>query len=296
MVRPTSVMSRPVTEASATTPNTGEPADRAEEISHAGDEILTSVKDGVCVITLNRPEVRNAMNPTMSTAYATALRAADDDPAVRAIVITGAGAGFCSGADLGVLRGGADTIRAFLPRREDLPDLALRVRKPVIAAVNGSAVGIGFAYMLFSDVRIVAESAKLMTSFSQLGLVAEYGVSWLLPRLIGLAPAMDLLLTGRTVTAQEAVDLGLANRVVPDGTALEAAVTYATDLARHCAPASLAAIKEQLYADQERSRADALTDTLAKMDASFDAPGLAEALRARSEKRAPVFDPLPPRA
>ncbi|OHV24385.1 enoyl-CoA hydratase [Parafrankia soli] len=258
-------------------------------------EILTEIRDGVCVITFNRPQARNAVTSTMALAYAAALRAADDDPQVRAIVVTGAGAGFCAGADLAVLRDGAEAIKKFVPAREDLPALTMRLRKPVIAAVNGAAVGIGFAYMMGSDIRIAAESAKIATAFSRLGLAAEYGVSWLLPRAIGLQPALDLLLTGRTIGAQEAAKLGLVQQVVPDGTVLEAAVAYAKDLVENCSPFSLAMIKEQVYLDLDRSQDDALTDTLRRMDIAFEGPGLAEALTARTEKRPAVFDALPTR-
>ncbi|MBE3202141.1 enoyl-CoA hydratase/isomerase family protein [Frankia sp. CH37] len=258
-------------------------------------EILTEIRDGVCVITFNRPKARNAITATMGPAYADALRAADDDPAVRVIVVTGAGPGFCSGADLDVLRGGPEMIKKFVPAREDLPTLAMRLRKPVIAAINGAAVGIGFAYMLGSDIRFAAESAKIATAFSRLGLAAEYGVSWLLPRVIGVQAAMDLLLSGRTIDAQEAAAIGLVHRVVPDGTVLDAALAYAADLAANCSPFSFATIKKQVYADLDRSADDALTDTLQQMDIAFDGPGLAEALTARTEKRPAVFDALPAR-
>ena len=271
-------------------PPTGAPATGADH-----DEILVATTDGVCVITLNRPKVRNAITRHMARAYATALRAADDDPTVRAIVVTGAGASFCAGADLAVLRQGAAAIRQFLPARDDFPLLAYRLRKPVITAVNGAAVGIGVAYALGGDIRIAAESASLATLFSRLGLVAEYGLSWQLPRLIGLQPALDLLFTGRAVDAAEAARLGLVHRVVPDGTALDAAVAYANDLVAHISPTSLAAMKAQVYADLGRGWDDSLTDTLARMDASFDGPDLAEALAARTAKRPAVFAPLPPR-
>ncbi|CAO5228728.1 Enoyl-CoA hydratase/carnithine racemase [Frankia sp. AgKG'84/4] len=229
----------------------------------------------------------------MVVAYAAALRAAEDDPRVRVIVVTGAGAGFCSGADLTVLGEGPAAIRAFAPAAEDLPTLALRLRKPVIAAVNGAAVGIGFAYMLCSDIRIAAESARFATAFSWLGLAAEYGVSWLLPRLIGVQPAMDLLLSGRMVDAREALAAGLVQRVVPDGELLATAVGYAADLAEHCSPFSLATIKEQVYGDLDRSHADALVDTRERMRAAHEGAALAEAMAARAQKRAPVFEPLP---
>ena len=262
----------------------------------AGDSapILVEVNSGVCVITLNRPQARNAMTAEMAAQYAAALRSADANPDVRAIVVTGAGAGFCAGADLSILREGAEALRKFLPPREDYPDLALRLRKPVIAAVNGAAVGIGFAYMMYSDVRFVAESAKLATMFSQLGLVAEYGLSWLLPRVIGLQPAMELLLSGRTIDGREAERIGLVHRAVPDDQVLPTAIEYASALAKNCSPASLQAIKEQVYADLERPREEAFLDTIARMDVSFGGPDLAEAMQARQEKRPPVFNPLPP--
>ncbi|CAO5227953.1 enoyl-CoA hydratase-related protein [Frankia sp. AgKG'84/4] len=258
-------------------------------------EILTETRGRVRIVTLNRPKSRNALTPTMAVSYAAALRAADDDPRVRVIVVTGAGAGFCSGADLTVLDQGATGSRGFRPPREDLPDLALRLRKPVIAAVNGAAVGLGFAYMLGSDLRFAAESAKFVTAFSRLGLAAEYGVSWLLPRLIGVQPALDLLLSGRAVSAGEALSMGLVHRVVPDEELLATTVAYAADLADNCAPSSLATIKHQVYGDLDRTRADALSDTLARMDEAFAGPALREAMTARAEKRAPAFDPLPPR-
>lgn len=259
------------------------------------DPVLVHHEGAVAVVTLNRPHVLNAMTQPMATAYADALRAADTDPAVRAIVVTGAGRGFCAGADLSVLEQGAAEIRRFLPAPEDLPDLALRLRKPVIAAINGPVAGVGFAYLLGSDIRYAADGASISTTFARLGLVAEYGVSWLLPRVIGTPHAMDLLLSGRTIDAAEAARIGLVHHVTPPGELLARAVGHAAELAARCSPASLAAIKAQVYADLDRPRAAAVADALARMDASFDAPDLAEALAARAEKRAPVFPPLPPR-
>lgn len=258
----------------------------------AEETVLVRHERSVAVITLNRPQALNAMTGPMSVAYARALREADADPQVRAIVVTGAGRGFCAGADLGVLNQGPDAIRAFLPPAEDMPTMALRLRTPVIAAVNGPVAGIGFAYMLGSDVRFVGRGVRMTTSFSRLGLVAEYGLSWLLPRLIGASRAMELLLSGRAIDAEEAERIGLVHHVVEPDRVLEAAVDYAADLAAGCAPSSLAAIKAQVLADLERSHDEALADTLKLMDASFGAPDLAEALAARNEKRPPVFAPL----
>uniref|UniRef100_A0AAU1M345 Enoyl-CoA hydratase-related protein n=1 Tax=Streptomyces sp. NBC_00148 TaxID=2903626 RepID=A0AAU1M345_9ACTN len=255
--------------------------------------VLVSRVGRVAVVTLNRPKVLNAMTLSMATAYADALRAADADPAVRAIVVTGAGRGFCAGADLAVLRQGPDAIRRFVPRAEDLPDLALRLRKPVIAAINGPVAGIGFAYLLGSDIRYAASTATISSSFARLGLVAEYGVSWLLPRVVGTTHALELLFSGGTVSAEEAARIGLVQHVTEPGEALTRALAHATELAENCSPASLAAIKAQVWGDLDRPRDDAVRRAFALMDTSFDGPDLAEALAARSEKRAPVFAPLP---
>ncbi|MFE4963745.1 enoyl-CoA hydratase-related protein [Streptomyces sp. NPDC056660] len=251
--------------------------------------VLVKHEDAVAVITLNRPHALNAITRDMASSYAHALRTADTDPRVRAIVVTGAGRGFCAGADLGVLNQGAEAIRAFVPPERDLPDLALRLTKPVIAAVNGPVAGIGFAYMLGSDIRYAARGASISTTFARLGLVAEYGLSWLLPRLVGTPWALELLLSGRTLDADEAARIGLVHHVTEPGEALAAALVYAKDLAANCAPSSLAAIKSQVYGDQDRTRQEALARTLKLMDASFDGPDLAEALAARRERRAPVF-------
>lgn len=260
------------------------------------DPVLTRTEGAVAVVTLNRPQVMNAFTLPMATAYAKALRAADADPAIRAILVTGTGRCFCAGADIGVLRQGAEAIRSFVPTREDLPpQFALGLSKPVIVALNGPVVGIGLAYMMGSDVRFAAASASVNPAFSRLGLVAEYGLSWLLPRVIGLPKTLDLLLSGRTVSATEAAELGLVKQVVPDADLFDTALRYATEMADACAPSSLAAIKAQVYADLDRTQDDALTDTLARMDASFGEPDLGEALQARTEKRPPIFLPPPAR-
>lgn len=256
------------------------------------ETVLVRQERSVAVVTFNRPQVLNAMTKQMAMEYAHALREADADPQVRAIVVTGAGRGFCAGADLAILNQGPQAIRTFLPPAEDLPHLALRLRTPVIAAVNGPVAGIGFAYMLGSDVRFAARGVKMTTSFSRLGLVAEYGLSWLLPRLIGASRAMELLLSGRTLDAEEAERIGLVHRVVEPERLLAEAVDYAADLASGCSPHSLATIKAQVWADLERGHDEALAETLKLMDASFDGPDLAEALAARREKRPPVFAPL----
>ncbi len=253
------------------------------------DAVRYEVADGVATITLNRPEKRNALTPAMVDRYVELMHEADDDPAVRAIVLTGAGKGFCSGADLGLLAEGEETLRKFLPGTPATVDAAIRTRKPVVAAVNGAVAGIAFGLLVGADVRIASQDATFATMFARLGLVAEYNTSWMLQRLLGLPNAMELLLSGRTIDADEAHRLGLVQRVVPAGTVLSAALDYARDLAHNCSPRSLAAIKSQVYADAERSRGEALAASIRLMGESFGWPDLAEAILARQEKRPPNF-------
>lgn len=258
----------------------------------SSDVVFVEHRDQVAVITLNRPDKLNAVTRKLADAYAAHMRAADDDPDVRAIVLTGAGRGFCAGADLSILAAGPDALSNFLPPPEALPQMALDLRTPVIAAVNGPVAGVGFAYMIGSDIRFAAQGATMSTTFARLGLVAEYGLSWLLPRLIGMPAALDLLLTARTIDADEAARIGLVHAVLPPDDLLDHAVAYGRELARNCSPFSMANIKAQVYADAARDRATALVDTLERMHASIRRPDLAEAMRARSEQRPPEFRPL----
>jgi enoyl-CoA hydratase/carnithine racemase len=255
-------------------------------------EILVRRNGAVEIVSFNRPSVLNAMTLPMANAYADALRTADADPDVRVVVITGEGRGFCAGADLAQLTEGPDAIRRHMPSRENLPTVAFRIRKPVICAVNGPVAGIGFAYMMGSDIRFAAENAAISTTFARLGLVVEYGLSWLLPRVIGTGWSLDLLLTGRTITGTEAAQIGLVQYVSPAGIVLDDAIRYAARLAESCSPVSVAAAKQQVYADLDATAVEAMSRSLAMMDASFDGPDLAEALAARAAKRNPQFGPL----
>jgi enoyl-CoA hydratase/carnithine racemase len=261
----------------------------------ATPEILIRHEGAVTIVSLNRPDVLNAMTHSMAVGYGDALRAADADPQVRAVVVTGAGRGFCAGADLGILSEGAPAIRTFLPRREDLPTVAFHIRKPVICAVNGPVAGVGFAYMMGSDIRFAAADAKISTTFARLGLAAVYGLSWLLPRVIGTAWTLDLLLSARTITGEEAARIGLVQYVSTRESVLADAIGYATRLAESCSSFSMATAKSQVYADLEATDEDALSRTLALMDESFDHPDLAAALAARRDGHVPEFAPLPAR-
>src|ERR1700742_1133389 len=224
-------------------------------------DILYDVKDRIATITLNRPDRLNAHTAAMGDSVRLAMAEAAKDPAVRVVLLTGAGRGFCAGADMEVLTGiqggardntqqpteGAEAFRSqYGPSLDsDFADLRrfayfLRVPKPVIAALNGPAAGLGLIMALYADMRFASDKAVLTTSFSQRGLIAEHGISWLLPRLVGPSHALDLLLSARRVSPDEARQIGLVNRVFPHDTFMENVTAYARHLADTVSPRSMA--------------------------------------------------------
>jgi enoyl-CoA hydratase/carnithine racemase len=268
--------------------------------------------DGVAVLTLNRPERLNAWTGELEQQYFGALRECAASEEVRVIVVTGAGRGFCAGADMQSLQdigaavsgaggengaastdGAAAGADAHAAAQEQTPQtFTLSVPKPVIAAINGPCAGIGLVLALMCDVRFVAENAKLTTAFARRGLVAEHGISWILPRLVGPARALDLLLSGRVVLGREAVELGLCNRATPAETVLEETLAYAHELATQCSPASMAQMKRQVYAAMQEPLADALAEADRLMLASFAKPDFAEGVASFVERRDPRFAAL----
>ncbi|GAA2792052.1 enoyl-CoA hydratase-related protein [Saccharopolyspora taberi] len=253
------------------------------------DEVLAEQRDSVLLLTLNRPDRLNAWTRTMQARYFDLLERADRDPAVRAVVLTGAGRGFCAGADMAALA--AVDADSFDSDQRPL-SLPIRLRKPVISAVNGPVAGIGLVAALFTDVRFAADDAKFTTAFSRRGLVAEYGIAWLLPRLVGVGNALDLLLSARTFTGAEAARLGLVHRALPADEVLGAALAYAHKLATECSPASMAEIKQQIYTGLDSGLDTANADSRERMIAAFRRPDLQEGVRSYLERRPPEFPPL----
>jgi enoyl-CoA hydratase/carnithine racemase len=260
------------------------------------------VADGVATLTLDRPERLNAWTPTMEEEVRTALGEAERDDAVRVVVLTGAGRGFCAGLDADHLRervggaaagavNGADAHARpaksgdFSGRFTYLPAIA----KPVIAAVNGPAAGIGFVLALVCDIRFAGSEAFFTSSFARRGLTAEHGSSWLLPRLVGVAQAQDLLLSGRRVAADEALGIGLVNRVVPQDRLLEETREYADEMARSCSPRSLRIIKRQVWEAMSQTLGKAVAVADREMNESFASDDFAEGVAHFLEKRAPRF-------
>jgi enoyl-CoA hydratase/carnithine racemase len=251
------------------------------------------VRDGVAVITLNRPDRLNAWTHELGRQYLDLVERAGDDAGVRAVVVTGAGRGFCAGADMDGLSeiGPGNHPEQVDSRPQTLPRA---VPKPFIAAINGPCAGVGMVIALACDLRFAAPGVKLTTAFARRGLIAEYGISWLLTRLVGPSRALDLLLSARTLLSEEAAGLGLVDRIIrPDeGTVLEAALAYAHDLAALSSPTSMAVIKRQVLADLERGLDEGYAEAETLMHESLDGPDLSEGVASFLERRPPRFPAL----
>ncbi|MBB6344443.1 enoyl-CoA hydratase-related protein [Nonomuraea muscovyensis] len=253
--------------------------------------VLSSLDQGVLTLTFNRPHRLNAWTDALGRRYFDLLEEAGKDPGVRAVVVTGAGKGFCAGADfetLGAIQSGAYDAEPD-PRPNTYPTT---VGKPVVAAVNGACAGLGMVHALVCDLVFTADDAKWTTAFARRGLIAEYGLSWVLPRLIGQQRAMDLLLSGRVLSGAEAYELGLVNRAVPADRLLPEAQAYARELAAHSSPASMAVIKRQVWHDWEVTLAESARTATGEMLASFGRPDFAEGVASFLERRPPNFPPL----
>jgi enoyl-CoA hydratase/carnithine racemase len=256
--------------------------------------VQQTIEGGVATLTLNRPDRLNAWTVEMEQTYFGMLERCAAAEDVRVIVVTGAGRGFCAGADMQDLQAlGADGAQAPAARAERREQtFPLSIPKPIIAAINGACAGIGLVQALMCDLRFAAADAKLTTAFARRGLVAEHGIAWILPRLVGPARALDLLLSGRVVLGREAAELGLVNRALEPGAVLEHALGYARELARNCSPASMATAKRQVYAGLDSALPDALAEADRLMLASFRAPDFVEGVASFVERREPAFAPL----
>ena len=268
--------------------------------------ILYEAKDGVVTITLNRPEKLNAQTRRMHAELIDAADRWDADDAIRAVIITGAGRGFCAGTDLSqgnTWGGGKDAPEEFAPvyingiRRDGGGTLVLRLfesKKPLIAAVNGPAVGIGATFILPMDVRIASDSARFGYVFTQRGIVPESCSSWFLPRIVGIAPAMDWVLSGRVFPAAEALKHGLVSEVLPPDQLLARAQAIARDYAERTAPVSVAVSRQLLWRmlgpatpfDAHEMESQALSALRTQSDAG-------EGARSFLEKRPPKFTMRP---
>jgi enoyl-CoA hydratase/carnithine racemase len=265
------------------------------------DVVLYEVREpGIALLTLNRPERLNAWNGDLAARYFELLDQAVADPAVKVIVVTGAGKGFCAGADMDALQaignssGGNSSGGASNAAGGRSQDFTTTVPKPVIAAVNGACAGIGMVQALMCDLRFAAAGAKFTTAFARRGLIAEYGMSWILPRLIGTARSLDLLMSGRVILAEEAFQMGLVNEVVEPEFLLDRALEYAADLAVNSSPTSMSIMKRQVYADQDRDLQASTGDAVELMKASLSRSDFKEGVSSFLQRRPPAFAPLAP--
>lgn len=263
--------------------------------------LYETTETGVAILTFNRPDRLNAWGPDIAAGFYAAIDRAEQDPSVRAIVLTGQGRGFCAGAYLGAPSAAPDygetMEKAAQTKLTDLvgerpPHFVTTLRKPVIAAINGACVGIGLTQALMCDVRFAAAGAKFGAVFARRGLIAEFGISWILPRLTNWGVALDLLLSGRTFLAEEAAELGLVKEVVAPENLMKRALDYAEDIAANCSPASMAVIKSQVYGDATRDvgQANSLAEVL--LHEAMPRPDVIEGITSFLEKRPPQFPSL----
>jgi enoyl-CoA hydratase/carnithine racemase len=286
----------------------------------AYEEIIYAAADRIATITLNRPDRLNAWTPIMAEEVRRALNTAAQDDTVRVIVLTGAGRGFCPGADMAELQAGvehgvsavagaktaeegvsaltgtktleelegkgASNVRAdFRKRYSYFP----AIPKPIIAAINGPVAGLGLILALHCDLRFASEKARFSTAFSRRGLIAEHGIAWMLPRIVGLSNGLDLLFSARLIDAREALRMGLVNRIFPEPGLMEGVLAYARELAFTVSPRSLRVMKRQIYEAQFQTFAEAAEAADEEMVLSIESEDFREGVAHFIEKRAPAF-------
>jgi enoyl-CoA hydratase/carnithine racemase len=260
----------------------------------AGVPVQRERRGSVQALTLNGPDRLNARTDTLEDQYFALLDEAGADLEVRAVVVTGAGRGFCARADMDDLKLAGETGTATLPKRALRRHHPLSFRKPLIAAINGAAAGLGLAEAIYCDVRFAVPGAKFTTAFSRRGLPAEYGAAGLLPRLAGPGRALDLLMSARVITGEEARRSGLAGFLAGPTGLLDRAVAYARELASFCSPTSMSIIKSQVPEAIDGDFGAAAERADAAMLASFGGAGVREGASSYLQRRPPRFAPLAP--
>ncbi|MET0132053.1 MAG: enoyl-CoA hydratase-related protein [Kibdelosporangium sp.] len=256
--------------------------------------VLREDRDGVTVLTLNRPERRNAWTIPLQRSYYGKLQECVDDPAVRVIVLTGAGKSFCPGAD-------SEELKVYTQTGDFNPEAAtiqqpdwypVTVPKPMIAAINGACAGFGLVQAMMCDIRFAVPGARMTTAFARRGLPALHASSYLLPRLIGMSRAAELLVSGRTFSTDEAAGFGLLHQIVPAGELLDRVLEYATDMAANCSPTSVAAIKAQLRDSYAHSFLDTVEEAERLERTALASADFREGVMSFVERRPPAFGPL----
>jgi len=267
-------------------------------------EVIYEVDEGIATVTLNRPDKLNAWTGTMDEEYRHALADAESRDEVRCIIVTGAGKGFCAGADMTLLAGitsgeksGGDRPKAKVNPGNNNPradfskqySYAPAMGTPIIGAINGAAVGLGFVQPLYYDMRFASDTAKFGTIFSQRGLVAEHGLSWMLPRIVGMGHAMDLILSGRIIKADEAESMGLVNKVYPADELMDRVREYAKMLSTTSSPRSHREMKREVWNAQFQDLGAAIEEADKDMVESFTCADFKEGVQSFIERRPPQF-------
>lgn len=269
------------------------------------EEILYQVNNPAATIKLNRPDRLNAWTDRMGLELRHAIDRAEKDEDVVVIVITGEGRGFCAGADLQGLSNlsegkGARSSGGDLTANPGDPEMEegfrgtytylMSVRKPIIAAINGPCAGMAVPIALSTDIRFASDRAVFSTAFSRRGLIAEWGINWLLPRVVGSAHALDLIISGRKIDASEAERMGLVNKVIPHDELMEYVYDYARELAANCSPASMQIMKRQVYEGLSEPLSESHSKAVKLMLESFDRPDFKEGVKSFLQKRPPEFN------
>lgn len=277
-------------------------------MSLENNEVLYEVSDRIATLTLNRPDKLNAWTGQMELEYRAALAEAEKSPDVSVIILTGAGRGFCSGADMAGLQstaaGGKSSGSTQVEKVQPGPGNGVRddykrnysfapsVRKPIIAAINGAAAGLGLVTALYCDMRFASDKAKFTTAFAQRGLIAEHGLSWLLPRLVGMHNALDLTLSARVISAQEACEMGLVGKVFPADEFMDRVREYATQLATFSSPRAMMVSKRLLWDAQFMGLGEAIDEANKEMAVSLKTDDFKEGVAWFVEKRSPNWPAL----
>ncbi len=265
--------------------------------------VLLEKKEGVAIVTLNRPDRLNAVNDEIRAGLKEKLDDAAKDDEVKVIIVTGAGRGFCAGADMDGLAATSqgesqgsqleaeernyetNGVKGFDGGFSYFPT----VPKPIIAAINGPAAGVGFIMALYADIRFAKEGAVFSSAFSKRGLIAEWGVGWILPRLVGIARANDILFSSRKFKAEEAEQMGIVNKTFSESEFDDAVFEYAKDLAKNVSPRSLRIMKEQIYNAQGETISENLESSMQAMLDSFGSEDFKEGVSHFVEKREAKF-------
>ena len=260
------------------------------------DELLYEKDGAIATITLNRPDRLNAISPTLLAALSERLLEADEDREVRAIILTGAGRGFCAGLDLvdatqgsGIGSGGGGGFPATLDLRNAPPTVLHSIDTPTICALNGGAAGYGMDLALLCDIRISAASGKLAAAFTRRGVLPESGGTWILPRMLGWAKASEVIFTGRTLDAEQCLELGLVNRVVPDELLMKEARALALEIAAN-APLAVQASKRMMRMGLSEEFADHVHHVYLQLLPLFATKDFKEGMQSFLEKRKPSFE------